>query len=277
MTGERWAEVADRVLVRRHVSLDLNVTLVVGEDACLVVDTRGNEVDGRELAAAVRGVTPHPWVLVNTHFHYDHAFGNAAFAPATIWGHRACAEYLGGPLGVQMRERIAGKYRAAGHADEAELVAAAALVPPDRTVDTSAELLVGGRPVHLRHPGRGHTDSDLVVLLPDAGVLLAGDLVEEGAPPQFGDGFPLDWPATMDAILELVGGPVVPGHGAVVDRDFVAGQRAELARLAEVARAGHAEGRPAEDIARDLPYFGDFAVQAVERAYLQLDAASRME
>jgi len=83
MMGEPWTEVADRVFVRRHTSLDLNVTLVVGDDACLVVDTRSNEVQGRELAAAVRTVTPHPWVLVNTHFHYDHALGNAAFAPAT--------------------------------------------------------------------------------------------------------------------------------------------------------------------------------------------------
>jgi hypothetical protein len=55
-----------------------------------------------------------------------------------------------------------------------------------------------------------------------------------------------------------------------VDREFVRGQRAELARLAELARTGHAEGRPAADTARDLPYFGDFAVQAVERAYRQL-------
>jgi glyoxylase-like metal-dependent hydrolase (beta-lactamase superfamily II) len=268
--GEPWSEVADRVFVRRHVSLDLNVTLVVGEDTCLIVDTRSNAAEGRQLAAAVRAVTPHPWVLVNTHFHYDHAFGNAAFLPATIWGHRACAEFLTGPRAVRMRDRIAGRYRDAGKPEDAELIAQAPLVPPDRTFDDTAELVVGGRPVQLRHLGRGHTDSDLVVLLPDAGVLLAGDLVEEGAPPQFGDGFPLDWPVTMDALLELATGPVVPGHGAVVDSAFVEGQRDELARLAEIARAGHAEGRPAADTARDLPYFGEFALQAVERAYLQL-------
>ena len=56
----------------------------------------------------------------------------------------------------------------------------------------------------------------------------------------------------------------------IADRVSVRGQRDELARLAELARAGHAEGRPAADTARELPYFGDFAPQAVERAYLQL-------
>jgi glyoxylase-like metal-dependent hydrolase (beta-lactamase superfamily II) len=164
-------------------------------------------------------------------------------------------------------------YRRAGDEDGARAVEAVELVAPDAVLDDSATLSVGGRPVELRYLGRGHTDSDLVVRLPDAGLLLAGDLVEEGAPPQFVDGFPLDWPATIDALLELATGPVVPGHGAVVDRDFVRGQRAELARLAEVARAGHAEGRPAADTARDLPYFGEFAVKAVERAYLQLAPA----
>jgi glyoxylase-like metal-dependent hydrolase (beta-lactamase superfamily II) len=267
---DTWAEVADGVLVRRHASMDLNVTLVVGDGACLVVDTRATAAEGAELAGAVRAVTPHPWVVVNTHFHFDHAFGNAAFAPAPIWGHRRCAEVLGGPAGVAMRDRIADRYRAAGNEDGARAVETVELVAPDEVVDDVAVLDVGGRRVELRHPGRGHTDGDLVLLLPDADLLLAGDLVEEGAPPQFGDGFPLDWPGTMDAILDLVTGPVVPGHGAVVDRAFVADQRAELARLADAARAGHAQGRPAADTARDLPYFGEFAVQAVERAYLQL-------
>jgi glyoxylase-like metal-dependent hydrolase (beta-lactamase superfamily II) len=267
---DTWTEVADRVLVRRHRSLDLNVVLVVGDGACLVVDTRSDEAEGAELAAAVRAFTPHPWAVVNTHFHYDHAFGNAAFRPAAIWGHRRCAEVLGGPEGVAMRERIAGRHREAGEDAAADRIAAAALVAPDHVVDGAATLDVGGREVRLHHPGRGHTDSDLVVLVPDAGLLLAGDLVEEGAPPQFGDGFPLDWPATLDAVLELSTGAVVPGHGAVVDAAFVREQRAELARIGDVARAGHAEGRPAADAARDLPYFGQFAVQAVERAYLQL-------
>jgi glyoxylase-like metal-dependent hydrolase (beta-lactamase superfamily II) len=275
---DRWTEIADGVLVRRHESMDLNVVLVVGDGACLVVDTRANAAEGAELAAAVRAVTPHPWVVVNTHFHFDHAFGNAQFRdaqlrPATIWGHRRCAEVLAGPEGVEMRDRIARRYRRAGLEDEALAVEAVELVAPDAVFDDAAALDVGGRRVELRYLGRGHTDSDLVVRLPDAGLLLAGDLVEEGAPPQFGDGFPLDWPATMDALLELADGPVVPGHGAVVDREFVRGQRAELARLAEVARAGHAEGRPAADTARDLPYFGKFAVQAVERAYRQLAPA----
>ena len=69
--GESWTEVGDRVFVRRHRSMDLNIGLIVGAGACLVVDTRASEEQGRELAAAVRTVTPHPWVVVNTHMHFD--------------------------------------------------------------------------------------------------------------------------------------------------------------------------------------------------------------
>jgi glyoxylase-like metal-dependent hydrolase (beta-lactamase superfamily II) len=268
--GESWTEVGDRVFVRRHESMDLNVGLLVGEGACLVVDSRETAAAGRELAEAVRTVTPHPWVVVNTHFHFDHSFGNSAFRPATIWGHRRCREVLVAD-GERMRGGIAGRYRDLGLDETAADIEASPIDPPDELVDDVATLTVGGRPVHLRHLGRGHTDNDLVVLVPDAALLLAGDLVEEGAPPQFHNGFPLDWPGTMDALLELVTGPVVPGHGAVVDRAYVQEQRDELARLAELARTAHAEGRPAADAARDLPYFGDYAEQAVERAYLQLE------
>lgn len=271
--NEQWTEVGDRVFVRRHRSMDLNVGLVVGEGACLVVDTRETEQRGRDLAAAVRTVTPHPWLVVNTHFHFDHSFGNAAFRPAAIWGHRRCAEALSG-TGELMRSTMADRYREAGEGRTADELAGTRIDPPDELVDDIATLTVGGRPVHLRHLGRGHTDNDLVVLVPDAELVLAGDLVEQGAPPQFSDGYPLDWPGTLDALLPLVTGPVVPGHGAVVDLAFVEEQRAELARLVEVARAAHAEGRPAADAAHDLPYFGDYAVQGVERAFAQLTAAA---
>ena len=272
-TADRWREVGDRVYVRRHRSLDLNVGLVVGEGACLVVDTRASERQGRELTEAVRDVTAAPWVVVNTHFHYDHTFGNAAFRPAQVWGHRRCATALA-ESGELMRELTADRYRDAGDDRTAEETRATRIDPPDELVDDVATLTVGGRPVQLRHLGRGHTDNDLVVVVPDADLLLAGDLVEEGAPPQFSNGFPLDWPATLDAMIELVTGAVVPGHGAVVDRAYVRAQRDELARLAEIAVRAHREGRPVADTARDLPYFGDYAEQAVERAFAQLTAAA---
>jgi glyoxylase-like metal-dependent hydrolase (beta-lactamase superfamily II) len=266
--SDTWTEVAEQVYVRRHESMDLNVTVVVGAGACLVVDTRASERQGQDLAEAIRTITPHPWVVVNTHHHFDHTFGNAVFRPAEIWGHRRCAEELV-TNGEMMRDRIAGLHRehSTGMAEE---IAASRIDPPDQLVDDVATLTVGGRPVQLRYLGRGHTDNDLVLTVPDVDLLIAGDLVEEGAPPQFASAYPLDWPGTLDALAELVTGPVVPGHGAVVDREFVRAQRAEHAALVAAAREGHAAGRPAADVAAGLPYFGEYAQDAVEKAYLQL-------
>ena len=90
--------------------------------------------------------------------------------------------------------------------------------------------------VELRYLGRGHTDNDIVVLVPDADVLFAGDLVEADATPFFGDGYPIDWPETVERLVELVTGAVVPGHGTVGDRAFAVRQMAEFREVAELAR-----------------------------------------
>jgi glyoxylase-like metal-dependent hydrolase (beta-lactamase superfamily II) len=223
-----WTEVGDRVFVRRHRELDLNCGLVVGDGGCLVVDTRSHLAEGRALAEAVRAVTPHPWTVVNTHAHHDHCFGNAAFRPAPIWAHRDCVAELVGTAELQ-RAAVVAALLAEGD-PAAELVAAAPVDLPDHLVGGAAVLDVGGRAVSLRHLGRGHTGADLVVGVDD--VLFAGDLVEEGGPPAMDDAYPLEWAATLTALLAQVRGPVVPGHGAVVDAAFVAAQRDELALLA---------------------------------------------
>ncbi len=265
--AEPWREVGDRVLVRRHASFDLNVGLVVGDGACLVVDTRCSLAEGRDLVDALRRVTNAPWQVVATHAHFDHCFGTGAFVPTTVWAQERAAAAIK-DRGEADRERVAQLYDRDGQPEVAEQVRQSPLVVPDRLVDQHQVLDVGGRRVELRHVGRGHTDHDLVVVVEDAGVVLAGDLVEEGAPPQFRDAHPLDWPGTLDAMLTATpAATVVPGHGDVVDRAFVTAQRDVLQRLVDLATDGHGEGRPAEDVASELPELGAFALEAVHRAY----------
>jgi glyoxylase-like metal-dependent hydrolase (beta-lactamase superfamily II) len=241
-----WQEVADGVLVRRHAELDLNCGLVLGDGACLVVDTRSHLGEAADLVDAVRAVTRDPWTVVNTHAHYDHCFGNSAFRPATIWGARDCAAQLIATAERQRAQAVADM-RSRGKVAAADLVRAAPVDPPDALVDDVATLDLGGREVVLRFLGRGHTDHDLVVEVESADdrtAIFSGDLVEQGAPPAFEDAWPAEWPATLGRLHALARGPVVPGHGAVVDADFVGAQREELLAVLDAVRSGRLDAGP---------------------------------
>jgi glyoxylase-like metal-dependent hydrolase (beta-lactamase superfamily II) len=270
----RWVDLADGVLVRRYAELDLSIGLVIGDGECLVVDTRGDLVQGAELAAAVREVTPSPWTVVVTHAHWDHYFGTAAFLPATVWAHQNCRTDLAATWRAQ-RARVAEMYRDLGRPVDAEHVAEVTPVLPDRLVTRRAELTIGGRPVVLAHFGPGHTDNDLVVHVPDAGVVFAGDLVEQGAPPAFEDAHPLAWPTAVAGIVGLAPTVVSPGHGDPVGLEFLSGQQAELtlvARLCADVIAGRSTRRAA--LGRS-PYPAGVLDTAIERVRASHPASNK--
>jgi glyoxylase-like metal-dependent hydrolase (beta-lactamase superfamily II) len=213
--------------------LDLSVGLLIGDRGCLVVDTRSNPGQGAELRAAVRDVTRQPCTVVITHAHFDHCLGTAAFLPAPVWAHPRCRDDLAKGGAAQHAEALAWSHAQQKPADAAMVRP----VVPDHVVAKPVDIDLGGRRVLLIHPGPGHTDHDVAVWSPDAGVLFAGDLVEQGADPDFTDAYPLHWPAAVTALLQLGPSIVVPGHGDPVDAQFVVTQRDDLASLADLCRA----------------------------------------
>jgi glyoxylase-like metal-dependent hydrolase (beta-lactamase superfamily II) len=235
---DRWREIGDRVFVRRHNTLDLNAGLILGDDRCLVIDTRSSEREARELLRAVRSITHRPYVVAVTHAHFDHCFGNATFAAeqpgCEIWGHERCRDELA-RSGAGQRATLAGWLRDSGEPALADEVQSVSIHPPNRTFTADTTIDLGGRQVGLHHPGRGHTDHDVVVEVTDADVTFVGDLVEQGAPPSFDDAYPLEWAGTLDRLMDRLGSVVVPGHGDVVDPQFVARQRVDIAEVAQVA------------------------------------------
>jgi glyoxylase-like metal-dependent hydrolase (beta-lactamase superfamily II) len=262
-----WVEVGDRVFVRRYAVLDQNIGVVLGEEGALVVDTRATHQLADELLADLRRLTPLPArVVVNTHGHWDHCFGNARFRPAPIWGHVRCAEMMR-LTGENQRARISE-----ASAELAVGLAEVVIDPPDQTFEdtVTVEIEPGGRSVELRYLGRGHTDNDIVVLVPDADVLFAGDLLENNATPFFGDGYPLDWPATAEALVDLVTGAVVPGHGGVGDRAFAIRQMTEFRTVAELAKLVHRGVIGIDDAVLRTPYPADTALEPLTRALAQL-------
>jgi glyoxylase-like metal-dependent hydrolase (beta-lactamase superfamily II) len=219
-----WTEVADRVFARRHEELDLTTGLVLGDGGCLVIDTRGDHVQGAELAKAVREITADPWQVVLTHNHFDHYYGTGAFLPCDVWAQENFR------VDPEERDTWARKYRAEGKPRIAEAIETTEIARPSKTFAERAALSIG-RTVVLHHFGAAHSFCDTVVHVPDVGVVFAGDLVEhpEFIEESFGDGDIASWPAALDALLALGPTVIVPGHGDPVGQDFVAAQREILA------------------------------------------------
>jgi glyoxylase-like metal-dependent hydrolase (beta-lactamase superfamily II) len=278
MTADRWhgpwREVGDRVFVRRYSFADQDIGLILGDGAAMVIDTRSTMGQAREILDEMRSLTSAPIdVVVNTHGHSDHCFGNACFAGAAIWAQRGAVRFI---------EETGERQRAAlieGLPDLADELKDLRIVQPDKLFEDRTTLEVGGRPVELAYHGRAHTDHDLIVTVPDVGVVFAGDIIEEGAAPWFDDGYPLDWLATLASVLDALpsvpaggGGPVVvPGHGDVVDRAFVTAQAADIATLVAEARAAHASGGTVDDLVDRVPFPAEPARSALTRAFKQLD------
>lgn len=225
-------ELGEGVFRRRYESLDLNVGVVIGEDGVLLVDTRASHRQARELAEELPSITQLPvrWV-VNTHWHWDHTFGNAIFRGAEIWGHELCAVALstrGDEMKAGARDWLPDDVHP--EIDEVEIV------PPERTFSDEASLQIG-REILLSYHGFAHTDADIVIEVPDADVAFFGDLVEEGSPPAFGDSYPVSWPHTLKLASEELPTTIVPGHGDVVDAGFLSMQQKDLAEVAALSSA----------------------------------------
>lgn len=144
---DRWREVGERVFVRRHKTLDLNAGLVLGDDRCLVIDTRGSEREGAELLRAVRSITHLPYVVAITHAHFDHCFGTATFAGrqpgCEIWAHQKCLDELAAS-GAEQRASISTWLRDSGELELADEVETVRLELPNRTMTDDVTIDLGG-------------------------------------------------------------------------------------------------------------------------------------
>ncbi|MCW2813519.1 MAG: beta-lactamase domain protein [Nocardioides sp.] len=279
-----FTEVADRVWVARHAWFDVNVTLVGGERGLVLVDTHASALAAQEVVADVRALGVGEVVeVVNTHEHFDHCFGNgtvrAAYGEVPIHAHEHAAEAM-----LAAAERVKALYDAEADDPRRAEVLATEVVVPDHTFSSARVIDLGDRYVELIHPGRGHTSGDLVVRVPDVDVVLAGDLIEESAErdatPGFGpDCWPLEWPLSLDVVLGLTttSSVVVPGHGAVVDREFLEVQRNEIGIMAETLRDLAGRGVPVGEAlaAGDWPFPAEHLGDAVRRGYEQLPRAQK--
>ena len=250
----RLGEVAPGVWVigDGRVPLVPNVGIVLGGHSALVVDTGMGPRNGRTVLDTARRLADgRRLVLTLTHFHPEHGYGAQAFeGEATIVynsAQRAELEVKGQPY--------LSLFRGMGAA-VAEALDGTTLVTPDLTYGgAGCTLDLGGRVVELRSVGPSHTRGDQIVVVPDAGVLFAGDLAEERMfpifpwfPPEDADIDAAGWIAALRTCEALEPSVVVPGHGSVGTTAILRDVRTYMEDLRRDVGAKAARGETAEAI-----------------------------
>jgi len=240
-----------------------NSLVVIGADGVLIVDTQQSTAAARSLIAEVARLTSAPvrWV-VNTHWHGDHVNGNQVYAEAypgvefiahesvredlrTLGAARRMAELEELPASLALRRKWlrdgAGPDGTALTAEQRRSVERslalreayskdlAHIVPtePSRTVTDQLLLEVGHHEVLVMHAGPAHTRGDLIVYLPEPGILAVGDLLEAGLP-YFEDSYPAGWLRAVDRIAALRPAVILPAHGSVTRDDSLVNEARSL-------------------------------------------------
>src|SRR3954467_2200711 len=140
-----------------------NIGFIVGKTCVAVIDTGGSVDVGGELRAAIRQHSALPiCYVINTHVHFDHVLGNAAFADAH-------ASFVGSAaLAIEMKRSDSVFFQNYG---------AREVIGPDRLVEKDLTLDLGGRRLSLKAWPTAHTNCDLTVADEKTGTLWTGDLL----------------------------------------------------------------------------------------------------
>ncbi len=217
-----------------------NIAASVGEDGIVLVDDEYAPL-AEKIAAALGalGITDKPVrFIINTHYHYDHTGGNAAFAAGgtTLIGHDNVRARLltGGDAGNGTTTLFPEKPRPAS-------------ALPVITFDHDLSVHLNGEDIRALHFPAGHTDGDAIIFFPHANVVHMGDdYVRYGFP--FID---VQAGGSVQGMIRACEGTlaqvpadvkIIPGHGEVSNvaelREYVAMLKGSSAAVARALRAG---------------------------------------
>jgi glyoxylase-like metal-dependent hydrolase (beta-lactamase superfamily II) len=191
---------------------DPNSGVIVGDDGVMVVDAQATPALTHEVIARVAKVTDKPikYVLL-THYHAVRALGASAFEGAEILASDTTRGLIA-ERGRQDMDSEIGRFPRLFRAVES----IPGLTWPTITFPDQISIWLGRREVRIMHIGRGHTAGDVIAVVPDAGVVFSGDMVEYKSACYCGDAHFTDWPATLDNLAEMQADALVPGRGAAL-------------------------------------------------------------
>jgi cyclase len=225
-----------------------NSVAIIGDDGALVVDSGNFPSETRRIIAEIRQLTPLPVrYLVHTHWHRDHTDGDSEYRAAfpnvviisTPYTRKMIAdvamknleeEIMEGPDYAKYLRKVAQDGKSSSGrtlTDEeknyskefADSIEAAVvefkqvkLLLPDETFEQELDIHLGKREVQVKFLGRGNTGGDAVIYVPDAKVVMAGDLLVYPTPFVF-DSYLTEWIQTLGKLKAIGATTIVPGHG----------------------------------------------------------------
>jgi len=223
-----------------------NVIMVPGERGVLLIDDqRGRDMEG--MLAAANSLAAGPFSLViNTHWHLDHAGGNAGFgeAGAVIVAHRNVRERLG-------TDQFMVAYNSA-------VPASPAIALPTVVYDSEMDIHFGAETVRLRHTPMAHTDGDSLVFLEAANVLHMGDVFFNGLFPfidRSSGGSIQGLIRSVDVALSMSdeNTQIVPAHGPLATRAELQGYRDMLQDVSDRVQAAVDRGETLDAVVASDP------------------------
>jgi glyoxylase-like metal-dependent hydrolase (beta-lactamase superfamily II) len=244
----------DTVKISDHVWAIMgwpNIAVIVGSRATLVVDTGLGPRNGATIArvAAKLASGNQKLFLTTTHFHPEHAGGDAGFPAGTILIRNAVQQREMESHGDEMIQLFAGR-----SAQFKDLLANVALRVPDITFEKELQLDLGGVTARLLWFGGAHTKGDELTFVEPDRTLVSGDVVQNKIVPGiFRDGgTPSSWLAVLDKVAELNALHVLPDHSAPGDGSMVQLEKQFISDLRNRALELKKTGMAVEDAGKRL-------------------------
>lgn len=237
-----------------------NAGVVHADGETLLIDTQYTLPMTRQLIAALDDAgLPPVRTVVNTHANGDHCWGNQLFADADIVASAATAASMPHDFPPALMRRLldpdlagsaAGRYTRLhfGAFDFDGVV----VTPPTTTFTGTTTITVGRRTIVLHEVGPAHSDGDVIVHIPDADVVFAGDILFADHPVMWTG--PLDnWITACDQVLQTGAHRIVPGHGPVIGPDGVRHFQQYLVLVRDELTPRLQQGMPYWEAAMDIP------------------------
>ena len=298
--AHRFIKVAENVYAavgNGTIQTQDTVAVVINRDDVLIVDTNITPEATRRLVSDIKTLTDKPVrYVVNTHWHYDHTDGNQVFGPdVRIIGHENTRKtILAGVLHKRLEQAFRDLPNALGNTrkrlaaakDDAErqqihrqLAVQEAFqeqlketvpTPPNVTFTDRLTIHAGDREIQLIHPGRGHSDTDVLVYLPKERVIMTGDFWEGDRTGALNFGFHDEWADNLEKLKSMDFDWLIAGHGEPFrGKETIVYKQAFLRDLWSQATALHAQKVPAADAANRIDltahkeHFDNFAAPGI--------------